>query len=98
VLAENRDAPVILTTAVQVLEALFGGSACSARRLHALTKSVIIFDEAQTLPVRMTHMFNNAVNFLAEQCGASVVLSTATQPLFDRVDPVKGGGSAQAGR
>jgi CRISPR-associated endonuclease/helicase Cas3 len=90
VLAENW-APVVFTTAVQVLEALFAGSTRSARRLLALARAVIIFDEVQTVPVRMTHMFNNAVNFLAEQCGASVVLCTATQPLFDRVDPVKGG-------
>jgi CRISPR-associated endonuclease/helicase Cas3 len=70
---------------VQVLEALFGGSTRSARRFHGLAKAFIIFDEVQTLPLRMVHMFNKAVNFLAEQCGASVVLCTATQPLFDRV-------------
>jgi CRISPR-associated endonuclease/helicase Cas3 len=90
VLAENWDAPVVFTTAVQVLEALFGGGTRSVRRLHALANAVIIFDEVQTLPVRMIHMFNNAVNFLVEQCGASVVLCTATQPLLDKVDPGKG--------
>lgn len=90
VLAESWDAPVVFTTAVQVLEALFGGGTRSARRLHALANAVIVFDEVQTLPVRMIHMFNNAVNFLVEQCGASVVLCTATQPLLHRVDKVKG--------
>jgi CRISPR-associated endonuclease/helicase Cas3 len=90
VLAENWDAPVVFTTAVQILEALFGGSTRSARRLHALANAVIVFDEVQTLPVRMIHMFNNSVNFLVEQCGASVVLCTATQPLLHRVDKVKG--------
>jgi CRISPR-associated endonuclease/helicase Cas3 len=90
VLAENWDAPVVFTTAVQVLEAFFGGGTRSARRLHALANAVIVFDEVQTLPVRMIHMFNNAVNFLVEQCSASVVLCTATQPLLDRVDRAKG--------
>jgi len=90
VLAENWDAPVVFTTAVQVLEALFGGRTRSARRLHALANSVIVFDEVQTLPVRMIHMFNNAMNFLVEQCGASVVLCTATQPLLHEVDKAKG--------
>ncbi len=90
VLAENWDAPVVFTTAVQVLEALFGGRTRSARRLHALAEAVVVFDEVQSLPVRMIHMFNNAVNFLVEQCGASVVLCTATQPLLDKVDPKKG--------
>jgi CRISPR-associated endonuclease/helicase Cas3 len=90
VLAENWDAPVVFTTAVQVLEALFGGGTRSVRRLHALSKAVIVFDEVQTIPVRTIHLFNNAVNFLVEQCGASVVLCTATQPLLDRVDKAKG--------
>ncbi|WP_216841053.1 CRISPR-associated helicase Cas3' [Acidobacterium sp. S8] len=90
VLAENWDAPVVFTTAVQVLEALFGGGTRSARRLHAFANAVLVFDEVQTLPVRMIHMFNNAMNFLVEQCGASVVLCTATQPLLHRVDRGKG--------
>jgi CRISPR-associated endonuclease/helicase Cas3 len=90
VLAENWDAPVVFTTAVQVLEALFGGRTSSARRLHALARAVIIFDEVQTLPIRTVHLFNNAVNFLVEQCGASVVLCTATQPLLHQVDKSKG--------
>ena len=89
-LAENWDAPVVFTTAVQVLEALFGGGTRSARRLHALANAVVVFDEVQTLPVRMIHMFNNAVNFLVEQCAASVVLCTATQPLLHQVDKAKG--------
>ncbi len=90
VLAENWDAPVVFTTAVQVLDALFGGGTRSVRRLHALAKAVIIFDEVQTLPIRTIHLFNNAVNFLVEQCGASVVLCTATQPLLHQVDKSKG--------
>jgi CRISPR-associated endonuclease/helicase Cas3 len=90
VLAENWDAPVVFTTAVQVLEAMFGGGTRSVRRLHALAKAVIVFDEVQTLPVRLIHLFNNSVNFLVEQCGASVVLCTATQPLLHQVDKRKG--------
>jgi len=90
VLAENWDAPVVFTTAVQVLEALFGGGTRSVRRLHALANAVIVFDEVQTIPIRAIHLFNNAVNFLVEQCGASVVLCTATQPLLHKVDKCKG--------
>lgn len=89
-LAENWDAPVVFTTAVQVLEALFGTSTRSARRLHALARAVIVFDEVQTLPVRSLHLFNNAINFLAEQCGSTVLLCTATQPLLSRLDHAQG--------
>ena len=90
VLSENWDAPVIFTTAVQLLEALFGSGTRAARRMHQMANAVLVFDEIQTLPVRCVHLFNNAMNFLVEQCGASVVLCTATQPLLHRVDPAKG--------
>ena len=57
--------------------------------MHQLANSVIIFDEVQTIPVRCVHMFNIALRFLVNNCGASVILCTATQPLLDKVDPVQ---------
>jgi CRISPR-associated endonuclease/helicase Cas3 len=89
-LSENWDAPIIFTTAVQFLETLFGPRTRGARRMHQMANAVLIFDEIQTIPVRCVHLFNNAVNFLVEQCGTSVVLCTATQPLLRRVDENKG--------
>lgn len=89
-LAENWDAPIIFTTSVQLLETLFGSGTRGARRMHQLANAVLIFDEIQALPVNLVHLFNNAINFLVEQCGSTVVLCTATQPLLDRVDPGKG--------
>lgn len=83
-LAENWDAPIVFTTQVQFLEALFGAGTRDARRMHQLANSVIIFDEVQTIPVRITHMFTTALRFLTHDCGASVVLCTATQPPFDK--------------
>jgi CRISPR-associated endonuclease/helicase Cas3 len=90
VLSENWDAPVVFTTAVQLLEALFGSGTRAVRRMHQMANAVVIFDEIQTLPVRCVHLFNNAMNLLVEQCGSSVVLCTATQPLLHQVDPAKG--------
>lgn len=90
ILSENWDAPVVYTTMVQFLETLFGGGTRGARRMHQLAKSVIIFDEIQTLPVNCVHLFNNAIQFLADHCDSSVVLCTATQPLLHRVDKAKG--------
>jgi CRISPR-associated endonuclease/helicase Cas3 len=90
ILSENWDSPIVFTTFVQLLEAMFGGGTQPVRRLHQLVNSVIIFDEIQTLPVRCVHLFNHAINFLTEHCGSSTVLCTATQPLLDRVDPKKG--------
>ncbi|NTV32370.1 MAG: CRISPR-associated endonuclease Cas3'' [Deltaproteobacteria bacterium] len=84
--SENWDAPVIYTTLVQFLDALFGHGTRGARRMHQLGNAVLIFDEIQTLPVNCIHLFNNAVNFLVEQCGSTVILCTATQPLLQKVD------------
>jgi CRISPR-associated endonuclease/helicase Cas3 len=90
ILCENWDAPVVYTTMVQFLETLFGAGTRGARRMHQLANTVLIFDEVQTLPINCVHVFNNAINFLVEQCNCTVVLCTATQPLLDRVDSGKG--------
>lgn len=85
-LTENWDeTPVIVTTAVQLLDTLFHGKRSKIRRFHSLCDSVILFDEVQSLPVRMIQMFNMAVNFLTEVCNTTVVLCSATQPLFSEI-------------
>ncbi len=89
-LTENWDAPVIFTTSVQLLEALFGYGTRGARRMHQLANAVLVFDEIQTIPVNCVHLFNNAINFLVEHCGSTAVLCTATQPRLNRVDKSKG--------
>lgn len=82
-LAENWDAPIVFTTQVQFLETLFGSGTRDARRMHQLANSVIIFDEVQNIPLKITHMFNVALRFLTHDCGATVVLCSATQPPLD---------------
>jgi len=89
-LVENWDAPVVYTTNVQMLETLFGAGTRGPRRLHQLANAVLVFDEIQTLPVNCIHLFCNAINFLVERCGTTVVLCTATQPLMDMVEQSKG--------
>ncbi len=86
ILCENWDSPVVYTTMVQFLEALFGSGTRGARRMHQLANSVLIFDEVQSLPIKCVHLFNNAINFLVEQCNCTAVLCTATQPLLHQVN------------
>lgn len=81
-LQENWDAPLIVTTLVQLLETLFSGKMASVRRFHTLCNSVIIIDEVQSLPPKMLSMFNCAVNFLTKCCGTTILLCSATQPAF----------------
>lgn len=91
-IAENWDAPIVFTTMVQFLDVLFSGGTRGARKMHQLAKSVLVFDEIQTLPINCVHLFCNAVNFLVSpQAGTTVVLCTATQPLLDKLkSPDKG--------
>lgn len=62
-LTENWDCPIIVTTAVQMLNTLFSGQKSSIRRMYTLCNSVVIFDEVQALPVRCMELFHLAVNF-----------------------------------
>ncbi|NTV29488.1 MAG: CRISPR-associated endonuclease Cas3'' [Candidatus Omnitrophica bacterium] len=85
-LAENWDAPLILTTSVQFLESLFANRPGKCRKLHRLADSIILFDEVQTLPPRIAVPSLAALSRLAERYGCTVVFSTATQPAFDHLD------------
>lgn len=84
-LTETWDAPIVLTTAVQLLNTLFSRDTASVRRMHNLCNSIIVFDEVQALPVKTVGLFSSAVNFLCALCNAAVVLCSATQPVLDEL-------------
>jgi len=85
-LAKTWQAPMVLTTFVQLFESLAGPTNRQSMKIPALENAVIILDEPQALPKKWWRFVAWAIDLLVAEFDATVVLMTATQPeLLDRL-------------
>lgn len=80
---ESWNAPIVVTTAVQFFESLYASKTSKCRKLHNVANSVVVFDEAQTIPLKLLLPCVAALDELARNYRSSVVLCTATQPALE---------------
>ncbi|RYZ89558.1 MAG: CRISPR-associated helicase Cas3', partial [Proteobacteria bacterium] len=81
--AENWDIPLVVTTNVRLFDSLFGNKPGQCRRLHNFARSVIVLDEPQSLPADLLEPCLDALSWLVEHAGSTVVFCTATQPAYE---------------
>jgi CRISPR-associated endonuclease/helicase Cas3 len=84
--SENWEAPLVVTTQVQLFESLFSNRPAACRKLHSLIGCVLILDEVQSLPASLLEPILDVLDELARNYAVTVVLTTATQPAFHRRD------------
>lgn len=83
--SENWDIPIIVTTAVQFFESFYSNKPAKCRKLHNVAESVVIFDEAQMIPVSQLKPCVYTMAQLAKNYRTTILLCTATQPALDDV-------------
>jgi CRISPR-associated endonuclease/helicase Cas3 len=84
---ENWDAPLVVTTSVRFFESLFSNHPSDLRRVHNIARSIVILDEVQVLPRGLLAPLLGVMEELCRNWECSFILSTATQPAFEKKDP-----------
>lgn len=83
--AENWDAPFIITTAVQFFESVYANKRGKLRKMHNMSDSILIFDEAHLMPQDYLQPCLQAVAYITRYLHSEAVFLTATMPDFEKL-------------
>lgn len=83
--AENWDAPLILTTAVQFFETVYSNRRSKLRKLHNMADSILVFDEAHLMPIGYLQPCLRAIAYITRYLNSEAVFLTATMPDFRKL-------------
>lgn len=83
--AENWNAQIIITTAVQFFESVYANRRGKLRKLHNTADSILIFDEAHLMPVDFLQPCLQAVTHITDTLNSEAVFLTATMPNFEKL-------------
>lgn len=81
-LIENWDSGIIVTTFVQLLQTLIGQRNRMLKKYHVISKSIILLDEVQAIPVEYYSLVNYVFRKITELYDCRIILMTATKPVF----------------
>lgn len=79
---ENWDAGIVITTAVQFFESMYGDKRGKLRKVHNMANSVIVFDEAHLMPREYLEPCLRAISYITKYLNSEALLLTATMPDF----------------
>lgn len=83
--AENWDADIIITTAVQFFESLHSNKRSKLRKLHNMADSMLVFDEVHLMPIKFFQPCLESIVYLTQYCNSEALFLTATMPDFEKV-------------
>lgn len=79
---ENWNSQFIITTSVQFFESIYSNKRGKLRKLHNMSDSILIFDEAHLMPTEYLQPCLQAVSYITRYLNSEAIFLTATMPDF----------------
>lgn len=88
-LLEGWYSEIVITTFYQLAYTLISNKNKALRKFHNISNSIIIVDEAQSIPAKYNQIFKTALDYLSKKFNVWIIFMTATQPeIFKESDGI----------